>query len=257
AHFAPAAQSLGISNVEFSIPEGTSGDFSFTIPNQTYQKAETIWMQLVGGAYPPELEGASSLAGPLQINPGAPARLIATASPTRLAANSMATISALVTDAAGNGTANVDVSVQIQQGSGRLRVAGLDVLQTQAATNASGSASFAFASGRISETNKALVWTLPPITLPSAEVSILTSLLGDRDVAAYPSPVAITQRPLTIEYRLDFDSDVLLRITDLFGREIWRTSMSAGSAGGLRGLHTPTPGGRGRRGRGGGGGGFG
>ncbi|HAM36906.1 MAG TPA: hypothetical protein DEB40_12370, partial [Elusimicrobia bacterium] len=238
AHFAPAAGALGISHVEFSIPEGTSGNFTFTIPNQTYQKAETIWLELIGESYPPELAGATSLAGPVQVNPGPASRLIATANPTRLAAGAVGAISALVTDAVGNGAAGVGVAAQIQQGSGRLRVGEASVTQSQAMTDSAGRTQFAFISGMMSEMNKILVWAQPPANLPSAEVSILTSLLGDRDLAAYPSPVAIMQRPLTIEYRLDVDSDVSATITDVFGREVWRTGMSAGNAGGRQGFNT-------------------
>ncbi|MFA6003704.1 MAG: Ig-like domain-containing protein [Elusimicrobiota bacterium] len=239
-HFALATSTLSITHVEFSIPEGTVGDFVYTIPNQKYQKAETIWIQLIGTAFPPELAGASSLTGPLAIDAGPAARLLASASPSRIGPNSVGTITATVTDIVGNGKASVDLTAQSTLGSGRIYSGNIPVLQAQAATNAAGQVPFSFLSGRISENNKVLVSAAPALNLTPVEVTILTSLLGDERVAAYPSPVKITERPLTIEYRLDVDSDVRVRITDLFGRLVWQTSYSAGSAGGQTGFNTIT-----------------
>ncbi|MBI4056692.1 MAG: hypothetical protein HY399_03995, partial [Elusimicrobia bacterium] len=235
-HFTSANGTLGQPAFEFFIPEGTNGNFTFLIPNQTYTRAETIWVQLIGED-PLELLDASSMAGPMQVLPGSPTRLSAVPSPGVVRALSASVITITLTDDFGNGIASQNISAQLTQGSGNINVGGVPSTFVQTITDALGKATVNFTSGNISEIDKILVWAPSLPSIPSVEVSINVSLLGDKVVAAYPSPVKITQRPLSIEYKLDQDSDVEVLITDVFGQEVWKTTYPPGSAGGASGFN--------------------
>lgn len=238
--FTSASGSLGVPTVQFSIPEGTNGDFTFTIPNQTYVKAETIWIQLVGDTDPPELDQATAMAGPMLILAGAPTILTATFNQAAIGPSQNAQMTVRVTDAYGNGIANADVAAQVTEGTGRLLSGTLPVVQDQLITDANGNAVFTFNTGPVSEMNTIRVWApfLPQI--PATNAPLLVSLIGDKVIATYPNPVKITQRPMTIEYRLIYDSDVKMTIVDLFGQKVKEIRYGAGGSGGRSGFNVVT-----------------
>ena len=78
--------------------------------------------------------------------------------------------------------------------------------------------------------------------IPSVELSITVSLIGANPQSAepfpYPNPFNPNQRPITFEYKLDADSEVTLTVYDLFGQEVWQTSIAPGSSGGRSGFNT-------------------
>lgn len=236
-HFSVTGRPLGVPRVEFAVPDGNTGDFTFNISNQSYAKAETIWIQIVGAGSPEELAGTSAIAGPIQVIPGAASRMSTAFDKPSAGAGEILSLRAAITDEFGNGIPNAVVAARVDAGSGRLSSAGTAVSQHQIRTDANGTAVFTFISGMASEINKVSVWTPETPTLPTAEVLLSVSLLGDKIVAAYPNPTNISQRPVTFEYRLERDGNVTLFITDLFGREVWRQSQAAGAQGGAQGFN--------------------
>lgn len=236
--FELAGGNLGTPLFNFSIPSGFQGDFTHTLAAQTYNVAQILWVQLVGGSSPPELTGASVIAGPIQVLPGTPVKITAGAAPSKLGARSSSQIALSLVDAFNNGIAGKTLAVQMVQGSqGSLSAGGASGGFLQIQTDISGRAIVAFESGTVSE-NVILRVNAPSFpAIPSVDVSLLVTLLGDKTVAAYPSPVRITERPLTIEYLLDAESDVTLWVTDIFGQGVWRTTLPSGSPGGLKGFN--------------------
>jgi len=234
-HFSTALGTFAFPIFSFTMPENTHSTFTYTIPNQAYRKAQTIWLRL-SGDNPEDLNGATALAGPITIYPGAAQTLTFTTDPETIAAETNANVIVTLTDAYGNGIPYVDITLNLTAGSGGLGADGNLLTQTLV-TNSAGQSIFDFLSGPISETNTFLAYppTLPGI--PSINGTILVSLLGDKQIAAYPSPVKITERPLTIEYRLYRDSDVTVTITDLMGHEVWKRSYPPGTNGGRNGFN--------------------
>lgn len=237
-HFDTASGVLSVIVFSFSIPPGTVGDFTYAIPNQTYLKSETIWLQLTA-VDPADLADAVAMAGPIPVGPGTPTQIIYTVTDPTVGALSNTQITATLADPFGNGIAGKAVTIQLTGGSGGVGVNGTSLSQSLI-TDANGQVVFTFRSGKISENDSFTIFSpdFPSITPTKGDV--LVSLLGNKTIAAYPNPVKITERPLTIEYRLEFNSDVTLVITDLFGREVYRTSASAGATGGTSGFNRMT-----------------
>ncbi|OGR84822.1 MAG: hypothetical protein A3J74_00505 [Elusimicrobia bacterium RIFCSPHIGHO2_02_FULL_57_9] len=236
-HFAAASGVLGVPLFSFSIPAGTMGDYIYTIPNQTYLKAETIYLQLTADE-PTELAGGVAMAGPIPVGPGVPQRVVVTVEDSVVGALGETDLTASLVDAFGNRIAGKQVTIQLTSGSGILLNG--NPLSQSLLTDANGNAVFQFRAGKVSENNGFTAFSPDyPGIAPTIDV-VLVSLLGDKTVAAYPNPVKITERPLTVEYRLEFNSDVTMIITDMFGREVYRTSASAGATGGISGFNRMT-----------------
>lgn len=246
AYFSTATQALGVPVFSFTVPEGVSGDYSHAVLNQSYRKAETIWVAL-SARNPPDLAGASVLAGPLQVLPGPAARLTLTAQPAVIGAFAAAQVTAALSDALGNGIAGQNVVVSLTRGAGTL---GSGSLSQTVATDAAGRAVVSFTGGGVSQVNElaALAPGLP--ALPAVSAQILVSLLGDAALAAYPSPVNFSRQPLTIEYELAQNSEVTLTVADLFGHKAWEQSYPAGGEGGAQGFNRVSWDGRNSLGRG-------
>ncbi|MFA7008136.1 MAG: Ig-like domain-containing protein [Elusimicrobiales bacterium] len=237
AHFTYASGVFGLPAFEFSIPDGYSGDYTYTLNNQTYNRNEVVWLQLVGEA-PAELKGSTALGGPMQVLPGSPERLAASVSPNTIGPLSSAVITAKLTDRYGNGIPNLAVSAQVTQGTGDFNVGGVPGKLTTVQTGLNGEVAIPFISHRLSETDKVRVWAPGNPGLPMVELTVSITLIGDKTVAAYPNPTKITERPVTIEYRLDYDSEVEITIYTSLGRKVWRKQIAAGAPGGLAGYNT-------------------
>ncbi|MBI4052089.1 MAG: hypothetical protein HY400_06250 [Elusimicrobia bacterium] len=235
--FSSASGILGVGAFDFPIDDNLPdpSDVTHNIPNQTYNVAEVIYIELVAEK-PDALAGATAIAGPIQVFPGAPSKIVASASPSVMGARSVSKVTVSLVDLFNNGISNKTLTVDMIQGSqGGLNTLGNRFLSLT--TNALGFNTLNFLSGDISEN---IVLRVAAPTYPSiaaVDLSITVTLIGDAVVAAYPSPVKITERPLNIEYRLDQDSEVTLLITDLFGQEVWRRTYSPGVSGGMKGFN--------------------
>ncbi|MBI4386752.1 MAG: hypothetical protein HY551_05170 [Elusimicrobia bacterium] len=232
--FSPASGTLGTPTFDFTIPQGiVQSSYPVTI-SQSYTTAQTIWIQLIA-ENPVDLSSSSAIGGPILVLPGTPSAITGSATPSTLGALGTSVISLGLVDAFNNGIAGAVLAVQQTAGTqGTLN--GIDPGFTQLVlTDAAGKASLTFISGTASEdvNIRASAQAYPAIT--AKNIPIAVSLLGNATISAYPSPVTITQRPLTIEYKLAQASEVKLTITDLFGQEIWKASFSAGGAGGAAG----------------------
>ncbi|HAH31680.1 MAG TPA: hypothetical protein DCL44_05135 [Elusimicrobia bacterium] len=236
-HFTYASGVFGLPAFEFSIPDGYVGDYVYTLNNQTYTHNEVVWMQLVATA-PNELNHATALGGPMQVLPGDPERLTASASPNTIGPLSSTIITTKLMDRYGNGIPNADIAAQVRQGTGDLNVGGVPASYVTVQTGANGAVTIPFISHQISETDKVTVWVPGVPGIPEVELTISITLLGDKNLAAYPNPTKITVRPVTIEYKLDDDSDVELLICTPLGQKVWLKEIAAGSPGGLAGYNT-------------------
>ncbi|MBI4057513.1 MAG: hypothetical protein HY399_08220 [Elusimicrobia bacterium] len=249
--FIPASGNLGVAAFDFSVDDNAADpkDFPCTLGGstdpdercgsssyQTYNVAEVIYVQLIASA-PAALAGASAIAGPIQVFPGAASGIVASVSPSVMGPLSIAQISGFLQDQFGNGIPNETLILEVLQGSLDVGLGAVGNRISFLTTNTQGNATVNFLSGSISEDVKVRVsaQNFPAIT--PIDLSITVTLLGGKIVAAYPSPVKITQRPLTIEYILDDNSEVEVLITDVFGQEVWKTTYPPGSAGGASGFN--------------------
>jgi hypothetical protein len=248
SHFAPAPAALGQSFFSYSLPDdgAPSHDAVFPIPNQTYKKAGTYYIQLVADN-PSDLAGATTLVGPVTVVPNVASTMTITTNPSVVPAYTNAQITVTIIDEFGNGISSQPVLLSIINGSGKLG-ASADQLSDQRNTNSAGQIVFPFQSGGTSEPNILEAIALG-LNLPRVDGVVVTSLLGNRTVTAYPSPVKINQRPLAIEYQMSQNSDVTIIITDLFGHEVVRLSYSSGGMGGIKGINKVTWDGRNGRGQ--------
>lgn len=235
--FAPGT--LGVSAFDFNADDNAAdpSDFTNNIANQTYNKTGIIWIELLASK-PDALAGASAIAGPIQVFPGAASAISASAVPSVIGPLSVSTITVAEVDAFGNGIPGKTLYVQLVTGAqSRLSLGGVSDTFFRVLTDASGHAALMLNSGQISEKVRLRIYAPAADALPDVYLDLVVSLLGNASLAAYPSPVLITRRPLSVEYRLDEDSEVKAVITDSFGHEVWRETYAPGSAGGQAGFN--------------------
>lgn len=229
---------LGASSFDFSIddnaPDPSNSTQTYT---QTYNKSGVIWIELLA-TDPAALAGATAMIGPIQIFPGAPSAILASASPAIMGPLGTSIITLSAVDLYNNGIPGKTLYVQMLTGTqSHLNLGGIEGAFFGVLTNALGQATLELHSGEISENVRLRVYAPPPTPLADVNLNVVVTLLGDANLAAYPSPVLITQRQLNIEYKLDEDSDVKLVITDLFGHEVYRRTYASGAEGGRAGFN--------------------
>jgi len=234
-----ASGTLGVPTFDFNAIDHAAdpGDFINTLVNQTYNRSGSIWVELLASK-PDALAGASAIAGPIQVFPGAASGISVAAAPVVIGPLSFSAITVSVVDVFGNGIPGRTLYVQMVEGTqSRLGLGGVQDTFFRVLTDASGRAALNLNSGQISEKVRLRIYAPPADALPDVYLNLVVSLLGNSGLAAYPSPVLITRRPLNIEYKLDEDSEVKAIITDPFGHEVWRKTYTSGSAGGQAGFN--------------------
>jgi len=191
--------------------------------SETYTFAEPIVMVVRDDA-----GNAPGITGTVDVQPGPPALIALTSTPTWITGNKHATITATLTDAYGNGNAGRVMTFARASGTGTLTP--IDSL-----TDANGVARCDFLSPRIPE-HDLINASSGPIT---QQIDVETALVDPNAptgyVSNFPNPFHPPFEPTTIAYKLSDDATVTLRIFTLTGELVRRMVFDRGTPGGMNG----------------------
>jgi hypothetical protein len=133
-----------------------------------------------------------------------------------------------LTDVAGNPVQNKNVSFSVISGSGTLSDS-VDL------SGSNGELQVEFTAGRVTETNILRAWVKADSVYNDYEivVNLTPSSLPNGVPINYPNPFGAESQVTHIDYYLEADADVSLKIFDLFGNLVWTKNISSGNPGGL------------------------
>jgi len=173
-----------------------------------------------------EIGNEPAYSDPFEVLAGSVTSIQFAAPKTELRGLEEVTLSATLSDHAGNPVSNCEVQFSVISGSGQLK-------QNTSSTDDNGVVQVGFKAGKVSEVNvvRAQFDTL------STDFEIITNLTlstqPDGIPINYPNPFGIESDFTSIDYYLSEDANVTLQIFDLFGNLVWSKKIKAGELGGL------------------------
>ncbi len=193
--------------------------------NFTYNRAETIYLDVskispivgraVERAYSPLINVVAST----------PAQISASAAPAAIQAQKTAVISATVMDAYQNLVTDVPVTFSITQGSAECTLSA-----ASAQTDASGVAQVTLTGGITNET--VVVQARANTLTATASVRVSVAPTEGNVMINYPNPFDPNQQKTSVNYFLNYESEVEIRIYDAFGRVVLAKDVKPGQGSG-------------------------
>ncbi|MEW6515652.1 MAG: Ig-like domain-containing protein [candidate division FCPU426 bacterium] len=195
--------------------------------NFTYTRAETIYLDVSKisptGSGTRTIERAFS--PQIQVMASSPTQISASAAPTAIQAGKTSVISATVLDAYQNPVPNVPVSFTKTQGSAESVIS-----PATAQTNDSGVAQATLTGGITNETVAIECRANTLVASTSVRVSV-ASPDGDAMIN-YPNPFDPNETKTSINYFLNYESEMEIRIYDAFGRVVLAKDLKPGQGSG-------------------------
>lgn len=193
--------------------------------NFTYTKAETIYLD-VSKISPSGGRTVERAYSPLiQVMASTPAQISASASPAAIQAQHTTTISATVVDAYQNLVPDVPVAFSITQGSAECSLSA-----ATAQSNASGVAQVTLTGGIINET--VTVQARSNTLIASVSVRVSVAPPNGTVMTNYPNPFDPNLQKTSVNYYLNYESEVEIRVYDAFGRVVLAKDVKPGQGSG-------------------------
>lgn len=193
--------------------------------NFTYTKAETIYLD-VSKISPSGGRTVERAYSPLiQVMASTPAQISASASPGAIQAQHTTTISATVVDAYQNLVPDVPVAFSITQGSAECTLSA-----ATAQSNASGVAQVTLTGGIINET--VTVQARSNTLIASVSVRVSVAPPNGTVMTNYPNPFDPNLQKTSVNYYLNYESEVEIRVYDAFGRVVLAKDVKPGQGSG-------------------------
>lgn len=165
---------------------------------------------------------------PLEVFAGSVSNVTMEAPKTEIRALEKLMVTAKLTDAAGNPVKDKKVSFSVVSGSGVIS-------DSSIVSGSDGAVKVEFSAGRLTETNVLRAKVAVDSVYSDFEivVNLTPSSLPNGVPINYPNPFGADFQVTHIDYYLEADADVTLKIFDLFGNLVWSRNISAGSPGGI------------------------
>ncbi len=191
---------------------------------QTYTHAEPIILEIKS-----DYSDEPGVTNTLVVNPGPPDGIDLT-TPDWVGGRRKARIVAKISDQFDNGIAARPVSFQLVKGGGR-------ILESDTLTDDTGLAGAVFLSPEDPETG--IIRAVSDSFSVDAEIrtALVDPALPGGIITSYPNPFHPDEGSTTIAYKLDADSEVLVRIFTLAGRLVLEKTFPPGRAGGAEGMN--------------------
>lgn len=193
--------------------------------NFTYTRAETIYLD-VSKISPVAGRAVERAYSPLiNVVASTPAQISASAAPAAIQAQKTAVISATVMDAYQNLVTDVPVTFSITQGSAECTLSA-----ASAQTDASGVAQVTLTGGITNET--VVVQARANTLTATASVRVSVAPTEGDVMINYPNPFDPNQQKTSVNYFLNYESEVEIRIYDAFGRVVLAKDVKPGQGSG-------------------------
>ena len=165
---------------------------------------------------------------PLEVFAGSVSNIMMEAPKKEVRALEKLVVTTELTDVAGNPVQDKTVSFSMISGSGTLS-------DSSALSDPNGEVQVEFKAGRLTETNILRAWVEADSLYADYEivVNLTPSSLPNGVPINYPNPFGAESRVTHIDYYLEADADVTLKIFDLFGNLVWSKNIPSGSPGGI------------------------
>lgn len=175
-----------------------------------------------------QINTAPGYSDPLEVFAGSVSTVEMEAPKKEIRALEKLTITTKLIDLAGNPVQEKTVLFSVISGSGTLS-------DTSGTSDANGEVQVEFTAGRTTEVNLVRAWVEADSVYSEYEIviNLTPSSLPNGVPINYPNPFSAGSQVTHIDYYLEEDADVTLRIYDLFGNLVWTKSISSGTPGGL------------------------
>jgi hypothetical protein len=165
---------------------------------------------------------------PLEVFAGHVSNIVIEAPKEEVRALEKLVVTTKLTDVAGNPVQDKTVSFSLISGTG-------SISDSSAQSDQNGEVHVEFTSGRLTETNILRAWVEADSIYADYEivVNLTPSSLPNGVPINYPNPFGAESGVTHIDYYLEADADVTLKIFDLFGNLVWSKNIPSGSPGGM------------------------
>jgi hypothetical protein len=179
---------------------------------------------------------ASRFSGVIVIYADQPHSIEFTSALTKLKKGNKTLLSAKINDRFMNPVSNTAVDLSVTEGGGIL----IDSLGNTFTHMTVGTNLYGYVYVTItaeSNTKTTASASVAGIALPSTVELEFADVISSNSIGSYPNPFNPNQGPVTIEYYLNEDSDVSLKLYSFNGSTVWKKALSSGNSGSQKGYN--------------------